>query len=100
MAGSGSEGFFSPGDDSERLTQNQAANDASERLYFGVEEHTAPTEHFEQAEAIPTFNNTKATLKGMLDGLDRSKGSAVELVDQSVLSPMEKIFRAQNLLRD
>ncbi|MBX9568803.1 MAG: hypothetical protein K2X77_07900 [Candidatus Obscuribacterales bacterium] len=96
----GSEGFFSPGDDSQRSMQKQSAEDASERLYFGVEEHTAPTEHFEHKGSLPTFNSTKAALKGMLDGLDRGKDSVVELVDQSVLSPMEKIFRAQNLLRD
>ena len=96
----GSDGVFSPGDDTERMAQNQAANDASERLYFGVEEHTAPTEHFEQQGTVPSFNNTKAALKGMLSGLDRGAGSIVELVDQSVLSPMEKIFRTQNLLRD
>lgn len=94
-----SDGFFSPGDDSERSKQTQAS-DASERLYFGVEEHTAPTEHFEQLGSLPTFNNTKATLKGMLDGLDRRKDSVVELVDQSVLAPMEKIFRGNKLLRD
>lgn len=95
-----SDGLFSPGDDSGRSTQKQSASDASERLYFGVEEHTAATEHFEQQGSIPTFSSTKAALKGMLEGLDRSKDSVVELVDQSVLSPMEKIFRSQNLLRD
>lgn len=83
-------------DESDESKNMRAANaELVESIYFGVDDNRGA--RFE-SNKVPDFDVARNELRSIASGLNRSTARVAELVDKSILDPMERIFKANNLL--